>query len=136
MTTFYLPSTLRPLAGGADQLEAAGATVRHALPHPELSPPPLARCVPGQPARPRPPGAPCVAAGTGGTLAPALLSSPARAAPAGAWEQAAGPAFPAAGGAAVERIWAVEPGSEDGVLWAGVAPAALFRSDDGGRSWE
>ena len=51
------------------------------------------------------------------------------------WEQAEGPAFPPAAGAAVERIWVVEPGVEDGVLWCGVAPAALFRSGDGGRSW-
>ncbi len=29
----------------------------------------------------------------------------------------------------------IQPGEEDGVLWAGVAPAALFRSDDNGRSW-
>jgi hypothetical protein len=52
-----------------------------------------------------------------------------------AWEQTAGPAFPEATGAALERVWVIEPG-EDGVLWAGVAPAALFRSEDGGRSWE
>ncbi|MGH9168755.1 MAG: WD40/YVTN/BNR-like repeat-containing protein, partial [Acidimicrobiia bacterium] len=30
----------------------------------------------------------------------------------------------------------IQPGIEDGVIWAGVAPAALFRSGDGGRSWE
>jgi photosystem II stability/assembly factor-like uncharacterized protein/molybdopterin converting factor small subunit len=51
------------------------------------------------------------------------------------WEQAEGPAFPEADEAAVERIWIVQPGEEDGVLWAGVAPAALFRSEDGGRTW-
>ena len=51
------------------------------------------------------------------------------------WEQAEGPAFPAAANAAVERIWVVEPGVGDGVLWCGVAPAALFRSGDGGKSW-
>lgn len=55
--------------------------------------------------------------------------------PAGEWEQAEGPAFPADAGASLERIWVVQPGEEDGVLWAGVAPAALFRSEDGGRSW-
>ena len=53
----------------------------------------------------------------------------------GDWEQAEGPAFPADVDAAVSRIWVVEPGEEEGVLWAGVAPAALFRSDDGGRTW-
>src|SRR6516165_10819934 len=51
------------------------------------------------------------------------------------WKQAEGPAFPAAANAAVERIWVVEPGVGDGVLWCGVAPAALFRSSDGGKSW-
>ena len=52
------------------------------------------------------------------------------------WERSSGLAFPADTGAALERIWVVEPGVEDGVLWAGVAPAALFRSADGGRTWE
>ena len=52
------------------------------------------------------------------------------------WEQATGPAFPDDAEAAVERIWVIQPGEEDDVLWAGVAPAALFRSEDGGRTWE
>jgi molybdopterin converting factor small subunit len=52
------------------------------------------------------------------------------------WEQASGPAFPEAADTAVERIWVIQPGEEEGVLWAGVAPAALFRSDDGGSTWE
>jgi molybdopterin converting factor small subunit/photosystem II stability/assembly factor-like uncharacterized protein len=52
------------------------------------------------------------------------------------WEQASGPGFPEDANAAVERIWVIQPGEEDGVLWAGVAPAALFRSDDGGSTWE
>ena len=55
--------------------------------------------------------------------------------PTAKWEQADGPAFPSSAGAAVERIWVVEPGAENGVLWCGVAPAALFRSGDGGKSW-
>lgn len=55
--------------------------------------------------------------------------------PEGEWEQAEGPAFPPGAEVSVERIWAVEPGEADGELWAGVAPAALFRSTDGGRSW-
>jgi len=55
--------------------------------------------------------------------------------PTGAWEQTEGPAFPDDAGATVSRIWVIQPGEEDGVLWAGVAPAALFRSDDGGRTW-
>lgn len=52
------------------------------------------------------------------------------------WEQATGPAFPEDAGSAVERIWVVKKGEEMDVLWAGVAPAALFRSEDGGRTWE
>ena len=55
--------------------------------------------------------------------------------PTGEWEPSGGPAFPADVDAAVERIWTIEAAEEDGVLWAGVAPAALFRSEDGGRSW-
>jgi hypothetical protein len=45
------------------------------------------------------------------------------------------PKFPAGSGLAVKRIWHVEPGPGDTLL-AGVEPAALFRSYDGGASWE
>ena len=55
--------------------------------------------------------------------------------PAGDWEQAEGPVFPADTGAAVTRIWSIEPGEEAGVVWAGVALAALFKSTDDGRTW-
>lgn len=55
--------------------------------------------------------------------------------PTGAWEQCEGPAFPEDAGSAVSRIWVIHPGVEDGVMWAGVAPAALFKSEDGGKSW-
>ncbi|MEE8526020.1 MAG: MoaD/ThiS family protein [Thermoanaerobaculia bacterium] len=55
--------------------------------------------------------------------------------PEGEWRQAEGPAFPSDTDTAMTRIWVVEPGEEDGVLWAGVAPAALFKSTDDGRSW-
>jgi molybdopterin converting factor small subunit/photosystem II stability/assembly factor-like uncharacterized protein len=51
------------------------------------------------------------------------------------WEQTEGPVFPEDAGATVERIWTIEPGIEDNVVYAGVAPAALFRSDDGGSTW-
>ena len=51
------------------------------------------------------------------------------------WEKADGPEFPEDAGTALERIWLVRKGEEDGVLWAGVAPAAVFKSEDGGRSW-
>ena len=38
----------------------------------------------------------------------------------------------------VVQIWALEAGlaSEPGVLWCGTIPGALFRSNDGGASWE
>src|SRR5881409_2240593 len=55
--------------------------------------------------------------------------------PLGEWDQAKGPAFPEDAGSAIDRIWVIVPGEEIDVLWAGVAPAALFRSEDGGRSW-
>lgn len=48
------------------------------------------------------------------------------------------PAFTEASGLKLDRIWHIEPGraSEPGVLYAGVAPAALFRSADGGETWD
>ncbi len=54
----------------------------------------------------------------------------------GEWQAADGLVFPQDTDAAVERVWTVVPGEGDGVVWAGVAPAALFRSFDGGESWE
>lgn len=54
------------------------------------------------------------------------------------WETAdSSPKFPPDSGNKLERIWHIEPGpvAQPEVLYAGVAPAALFRSDDGGRSW-
>ena len=40
-------------------------------------------------------------------------------------------------GAAVSRVWHIEagPGAEPGTLYAGVQPAALFKSTDGGATW-
>jgi photosystem II stability/assembly factor-like uncharacterized protein len=55
--------------------------------------------------------------------------------PTGEWEVADGPALPEGGDTTIERIWTIEPGEADGLLYAGVAPAALFVSEDGGRSW-
>ena len=48
------------------------------------------------------------------------------------------PMFPKGSGLSVTRLWQIRPGSEDepGVVYAGVEPACLFRSDDGGRSWK
>ena len=47
------------------------------------------------------------------------------------------PAFPRERGDSVEQVWHIEPGrpSEPGVVYAGVSPAALFRSSDGGETW-
>jgi hypothetical protein len=46
--------------------------------------------------------------------------------------------YPAESGLSVTRIWHVQPGraSEPGVVYAGVEPAGLFRSGDGGATWE
>jgi photosystem II stability/assembly factor-like uncharacterized protein len=56
--------------------------------------------------------------------------------PAGDWEQTDGPRLPEAADASVERVWVITPGEEDGLLYAGVAPAAFFESRDGGMTWE
>ncbi len=47
------------------------------------------------------------------------------------------PKFPEDSGVKLDRIWHIEPGraNEPDVLFAGVAPAALFRSDDRGETW-
>jgi len=55
--------------------------------------------------------------------------------PLGEWQAAKGPAFPEGTDTSVDRIWVITPGEADGVLYAGVAPAALFVSTDGGASW-
>ncbi len=55
------------------------------------------------------------------------------------WESAKrNPAFEKKSKTKLERIWHIEPGpaKEPKVLYAGVAPAALFRSDDGARTWD
>jgi photosystem II stability/assembly factor-like uncharacterized protein/molybdopterin converting factor small subunit len=56
--------------------------------------------------------------------------------PAGDWEQASGPRLPEGSDASVARVWVITPGEEDGLLYAGVDPAALFVSRDGGMTWE
>jgi photosystem II stability/assembly factor-like uncharacterized protein len=55
--------------------------------------------------------------------------------PAGEWEQAEGVALPEGAEAALERIWVIVTGEQDGVLYAGGDPGALFESRDGGASW-
>lgn len=36
----------------------------------------------------------------------------------------------------IERVWALKPGAQEGVMHAGVAPAALFTSRDFGATWQ
>jgi photosystem II stability/assembly factor-like uncharacterized protein len=55
--------------------------------------------------------------------------------PGGEWQLARGPAFPEGMDATVERVWRIEPGEAEGLLYAGVDPAALFMSTDGGETW-
>lgn len=55
---------------------------------------------------------------------------------AGEWQEAQGFSLPEDAGVKLERVWSIQPGVADGEVWAGVAPAALFRSTDGGRTWE
>jgi len=46
-------------------------------------------------------------------------------------------AFPTDTGSALVRAWAIVPSPvEPGVVWAGVQPSALFRSEDGGEHFE
>ena len=58
------------------------------------------------------------------------------------WNELAPPAFAKAADSdaeapSVDLIWSLETGGADepGVIWAGVIPGALFRSDDRGESW-
>jgi photosystem II stability/assembly factor-like uncharacterized protein len=56
--------------------------------------------------------------------------------PGGEWQQAEGLELPEDGDKVLERLWAVVPGEEDGLLYAGGAPGVLFESRDGGMTWE
>jgi hypothetical protein len=56
--------------------------------------------------------------------------------PAGEWEHAATLALPEETGSAMERIWVIRAGEADDQLYAGIDPAALFESRDGGVTWE
>jgi len=51
-------------------------------------------------------------------------------------ETKSAPAFAKDDGRALANIWSLEPGDDKKGLWCGVEPAALFRSGDGGDSWE
>ncbi|PYJ86212.1 MAG: glycosyl hydrolase, partial [Verrucomicrobia bacterium] len=51
-------------------------------------------------------------------------------------ETKSAPAFPKDDGRALANIWSLEPGDDRKDLLCGVEPAALFKSSDGGDSWE
>ncbi|HZN60747.1 MAG TPA: exo-alpha-sialidase [Planctomycetota bacterium] len=51
-------------------------------------------------------------------------------------ETASAPAFSKDDGRALANIWSLEAGDGKKDLWCGVEPAALFRSGDGGDTWE
>ena len=51
-------------------------------------------------------------------------------------ETKSAPAFPKEDGRAIANIWSLAAGDSKKDLWCGVEPASLFRSSDGGDSWE
>jgi hypothetical protein len=51
-------------------------------------------------------------------------------------ETKSAPEFPKTDGRALANIWSIEAGGDKKDLLCGVEPAALFRSSDGGDSWE
>ena len=51
-------------------------------------------------------------------------------------ETKSAPVFPQEDGRALANIWSLEPGPGKNELWCGVEPASLFKSHDGGDSWE
>jgi photosystem II stability/assembly factor-like uncharacterized protein len=56
--------------------------------------------------------------------------------PAAEWKQADGLALPDGGDEKLERIWVIAAGEEEGALYCGGDPGCLFRSGDGGATWE
>lgn len=51
-------------------------------------------------------------------------------------ETKSAPAFPKEDGRALANIWSLEPGKDKKELLCGVEPASLFKSRDGGDTWE
>src|SRR5438552_5475256 len=51
-------------------------------------------------------------------------------------ETKSAPAFPKEDGRALANIWSLEAGDNKKDMWCGVEPASLFRSSDGGDTWE
>ena len=56
--------------------------------------------------------------------------------PAGEWDQAEGVELPEGGEQALVRIWVIAPGEQEGTIYAGGDPGALFVSRDGGARFE
>ena len=54
------------------------------------------------------------------------------------WEKSKNPAFPAGSDRTFFQTWHIEPGhvKTPNVMWAGIEPAALFKSEDRGETWE
>ncbi len=76
------------------------------------------------------------AAVTHGHYGPRLFRTRDVLTPSEEWEQCEGPVFPEDTEASLVRIWVLALGEAEGELWAGVDPAALFHSTDGGATWE
>lgn len=51
-------------------------------------------------------------------------------------ETGAAPAFSKEDGRTLANIWSLVPGQDKKTIWCGVEPASLFRSTNGGDSWE
>lgn len=51
------------------------------------------------------------------------------------WRATSGAHFAEDDDASVERVWQLVRGTEDGVVWAGTEPGAVFRSVDGGETF-
>jgi hypothetical protein len=53
------------------------------------------------------------------------------------WSKSTNPAFPAGSDRTFSQTWHIEPGhaKTPNVLWAGIEPAALFKSEDRGETW-
>jgi len=54
------------------------------------------------------------------------------------WERSEQVGLPEESGLELEKLWHLRPGrdGEDGRLWLGGTPGVLFRSDDGGQTWQ
>jgi hypothetical protein len=54
------------------------------------------------------------------------------------WERSEQVGLPEESGLKLEKLWHLRPGreDEDGRLWLGGTPGVLFRSDNGGQTWE